>query len=656
MKIVLAEHCGFCYGVKRAVALAKDCIGKNSSVKTLGPIIHNPQLVEELSRQGIAAANDLTEITEGIVIIRSHGVGPEIYDQANKLELEVVDATCPHVHKAQQAARQLLNEGYRVVIVGEKAHPEVKSILQWAEQRAAVVETIEEAQDLEYADRMGVVAQTTFSGGLFEEILGILKGKCQELQVNRTICTATDMRQEAAVALAKQTELMVVIGGKNSANTSRLAELCRQSGCRVKHIETKEELTTADFRGIQTVGITAGASTPEWIIEEVMVKMQELNQDLAQDVKKVENGVILQGKVVEIRKDEVYVDIGYKAEGSIPLSELAYPTPENAGSVVRVGECIEVMVLDADGEEGIKLSKIQADRVVAWDKLQALLESKGQVEGKVSEVVKGGLRVSVLGIAGFVPASQVDLRFVDDLSAFQNQTLTLRPIEIDPSKQRVVLSRKAILQEELRQREAEVYDGLRVGDQVKGTVKRILDFGAFVDIGHGVEGLVHISDLSWRRVKTANEVVQVGDAVSVIILKVDKDNRKLSLGLKQAQEDPWLKASDRYQAGMNVKAKITKILKIGALAAIHDDVEGLIHISELSDKNVAKVEEVVAIGQEVTVKILEVNKELKRISLSMAQAQADAEHAEYSAFLSANQSTFGHSIGDKLGALLKKKN
>jgi len=655
MKIIAAEHCGFCYGVKRAVGMAEECIGKPGRVHTLGPIIHNPQMVKRLSDKGISVVDDLGQITDhSTVIIRSHGVGPKVYAEAQAKNLEIIDATCPHVQKAQQAAYQLFNDGYTVIVIGEKHHPEVKSIVEWSDNRALVVETVAEAINLSIYARIGVVAQTTFGGDVFQAITDVLQGKCDELTVRRTICTATDLRQQSALALASKVNVMIVVGGKNSANTSRLTELCRDAGSTVYHIETAQELMITYFEGVQSVGITAGASTPDYLIEEVYKKVQEFDNMLDKGLNKLEQDTIIKGTVVGIRQGEVFVDIGYKAEGIIALAELAYPVPENAADVVSDGEIIDVYVLDADTHDGvIKLSKVKADQIVAWDKLENALRNEQTVEGTVLEAVKGGLKVAVFGINGFIPASMVELGFTEDLSPFVNQTFTLMPIEVDPIKKRVVLSRKVLLEAERRLREEKLFATLAVGQSLTGTVRRIVDFGAFVDIG-GIDGLIHISDLSWHRVKTPHEVVSIGDEVQVTVLKIDSAGKKISLSLKQAGLDPWLDVVEQFSVNKIVTAKISKITTFGAFAELVPGIEGLIHVSEMSDQRVHKVEEIVSLGQQVMVKILDINKENKRIALSISKAKEDVEREEYCDYLGTQEST-GLTLGDKFAHLFKQR-
>lgn len=652
MKIFLAEHRGFCYGVKRAVDMAVNAVSDNCPVHTLGPIIHNPQMVNRLKAQGIGAADKLEEIPAGKVIIRSHGVGPEVYRQAEAKQLEVVDATCPHVKKAQQAAYDLLQAGYKVVIIGEHQHPEVKSILAWSNQEAQIVETIEEAGTLPFYSRLGVVTQTTFAADDFQAIVAILKNKCTELKIERTICTATDQRQQAALDLAKKVDVMIVVGGKNSANTARLASVCRDAGCTAYHIESAGELQPEWFFNIQNAGITAGASTPEWVIEEVYKSMEEMNIG---NVVKLEVGSVIKGTVVSIRPDEIFVDIGYKAEGVIPLSELAYPVPQTAAEVVSQGQVIDVLVIDADSTDGqVKLSKVQADKITAWDKLAQAFETKQPVEAKIAEAVKGGVVAAVFGVRGFIPASQLDVKFVEDLTTFVGQTVQAVPIEIDKEKQKAVLSRKQLLLAEKEAKEKELFAKLTVGQIITGIISRLANFGAFVDIG-GIDGLIHISDLSWQRVKTPQEVVNVGDEVKVVVLKVDAEAKKLSLSLKDIERDPWFAVADTLIVGSIVTGKVAKIAKFGVFVEIKKGVEGLVHISEVAERRVVNAEEVVSIGQQVTVKILSVDKKAKRISLSMVQAEQDKERAEFSDYLAKQAPTSGVTLGDKFGHLFKQE-
>ena len=654
MEITIAKHSGFCYGVKRAIDLALSCVEEKHAA-TLGPIIHNPQMINYLSERGIHVVNSVNDMQEGTLILRSHGVGPAIYKLAEASSLKLVDATCPHVRKAQEAGREFSERGYSVVIIGEKNHPEVQSILDWSGPDAVVIETPAEAEALPWQQKTGVVVQTTFSTALFDDIVKKLQQKAEQLEIQRTICNATDARQAETKALAEKADIMIVIGGKNSANTTRLAELSQKAGCPTYHIETADELNLEWFIGKNSVGITAGASTPSWLIEEVYQKMQEFQQALEASSATLETGMVVKGKVIEIRKDEVFIDLGYKAEGIITKEELAFPVPNDAAEVVSAGQLIDVYVLDAESSEGsVKLSKLKADRISAWDTLKNALDEQKPLEVTVIEAVKGGVTVSFHSIRGFIPASQLDNHYVEDLSTFSGKNLRVILIELDEQKNRVVFSRRQLLEAEKREAEAKIFSSITPGTVIKGTVTRLASFGAFVDIG-GVEGLIHISDLSWERVKDPGEIVTAGDTVEVDVLKVDPVAKRISLSLKQLQQDPWFEKVQSIAVGSIVTGKVVKISKFGAFVEIAPGVEGLVHLSEMADHRIASPEEVVKPGQEVPVKILSTNTETKKISLSIWQAQEAAERAEYQPYLNNQDTGLRVSIGDKLGHLLKRE-
>lgn len=649
MDILLAEHQGFCYGVKRAIQLAEDASGTDHSVVTLGPIIHNPQMVKHLEKQGVGKIDSMDEVQSGTVIIRSHGVGPVIYDKLQEKKLAVIDATCPHVKQAQKAADELQQQGRQVVIVGEKKHPEVQSIIAWAKDKAITVETLTEAKALPEMGRVGVVAQTTFSGSLFEEILAVIQQKSQDVEVRRTICMATDQRQEAAKNLADRVQVVLVVGGKNSANTTRLAEICQSKCSRVYHIETAEELQPDWFDQIQTVGITAGASTPEWIIKEVVKKLEEM-KDLSQDLSVVKAGTFVKGKVVSVTKDEVYVDLGYKVEGVISLKDLSYPVVEDAQQAVAVGEEIDVFVI-GEKEDQVLCSKLRADRQRGWRLLQEAFDGDTTITLKVSEVVKGGLVGYYLGVRVFIPASHVDVAFVDDISQLVGQEVQVKMIEVQETDRKAVASRKAVLQEEKSHKEAEIYQSLKVGQIVKGTVRRMASFGAFVDIG-GVDGLVHVSDMAWQRVAKPEEIVEIGQEVEVMITQIDVEAKRLRLSMKQVGRDPWLDKVETLKEGQLVEGKVTKLVSFGAFVEVAPGLEGLVHLSELAQERVSKAEDVLTVGQEVKVKVLTINKENKKLGLSLRRAQDEIERQEYGRFLD-HSNSLNVTIGDKLGHLFK---
>lgn len=656
MEVLLARNMGFCYGVRRAVDMAFAADGSVVARKlaTLGPLIHNPQMIEKLAANGVDVINSLADASGRAVLVRSHGVGPEVYDDASRRGIELRDATCPHVKRAQLAARQFAERGFQVVVAGEKNHQEVKSILAWAGPGAVAAETVSDLSAYHAGGKVGLVSQTTLERDVFEAIKAELLAKAEILEVAPTICTATEERQQAARQLAQAVEVVVVVGGRNSANTRHLADVCRKAGVRTYLVETAEELDLAWFSGVQRAGITAGASTPDWIIEEVKQRMENMEQVTLAKQERLEQGAVLAGKVVGINKDLVFVDIGQKSEGFITLAELAWPTPSDANEAVKIGQLLSVLVVEPETAEGsVRLSKLQADRLLAWDRMEESQRDGEPLEVVVSGAVKGGLSVSAFGIRCFMPASQIDVAFVEDLTPFVGQTLTALPIEVDREKQRAVFSRRALLDQQRQKSELEAIKKLAPGQTIAGVVRRLATFGAFVDVG-GIEGLVHVSEMAWHRVKDAADLLKVGDEVNVQVLKVDHELRKVSLGMKQLQQDPWHTAVSEFAEGSTVPGKVTRTSKFGAFVELVPGVEGLVHISELSDRRVANAEEVVQVGQKVAVKILTVDPVAKRISLSMVKAQEDADRKEYAPFLGASAS-LGATIGDKLGHLFKNR-
>lgn len=652
MKVIQAEKAGFCFGVKRALDMAERTV-QNSATVSLGPLIHNQQVVDRMERQGVHVINDVEEAQAGAtLIVRSHGVPPEIYQTAQSKGIQVVDATCPFVQKAQRLATEASQRG-QVIVVGDKHHPEVQGILGWAGGNALAIETVQEAQELPSYEHVSVLAQTTQPIANFQRIVEELKHHTTELTVYNTICNATEERQTVARELSKKVDVMVVVGGKNSANTRKLAAICAEE-TETHLIETADELKDNWFKGIQTAGLTAGASTPDWIIEEVKNRMTEMNEmddntlnmeNWADSMQKLHRGAVVTGTVVKLTPDEVFVDLSWKSEGVISRSELSVAPVTDPSEVVSVGDEIKVVVLRMENEEGNPvLSKRRADEEAAVERLEQLAESKQELQAKVAEVVKGGLLVDV-GMRGFVPASQIQLGYVEDLNQFLGQTLRLRVIEFDPSKRKVILSQKVILAEEQVSKREKLFETLQEGDVVSGVVRRLADFGAFVDIG-GVDGLLHVSDMAYTRIKHPSEVVKVGDEVEVQVLRVDKEHSKISLGLKQLKASPWETVGEKYPLGAVVTGTVVRIAPFGAFVKLEDGVDGLIHISQLSEKRVAKVEDVVKVGDQVQAKVIECKPEEKRISLSIREVTSDAQAVQDQEMLSTQPEIPSVTIGD----------
>lgn len=660
MKVMPAPKAGFCFGVKRALEATLDKGGDRSQpVYTLGPLIHNPQVVQELADKGITAVNNLNEIDAcGTVIIRSHGVGPGTLQEAAEKRLEIIDATCPFVKKAQQLARELYEQGYLVVVVGDKQHPEVTGIVGWTENTGIVVESPAEAENLPPAEKYGVISQTTQPEENFEGTVGVLKNMGAEVKAYNTICHATRERQDEAVKLADKVDAMVVVGGKNSANTQKLARLCQKTGTPTYHIETAEELEKIDFSRVSMVGLTAGASTPDWIIEEVRRKMEEMNQhedqnernqmEEALDVKSLHRGDIVRGSVVQVRDDEVLVDVGGKSEGVIPLRECSCCDIRSPREMFKVGEEVEVMVIKVHDEEGkILLSKRKVDAEKAWEQLAEIAENHGSIEGAVTEVVKGGLLLDV-GIQAFMPASLVERGYVDNLQQYIGQTMTARVIEVRRDARKVILSRKALLEQENEKKKTVTWAEIEEGQVRKGTVKRLTNFGAFIDIG-GVDGLLHVSEMAWHRVGHPSDVLKEGDEVEVFVLSVDRQNEKISLSLKKVLPSPWVGIAEKYPVGMVVEGKVIRLAPFGAFIELEPGVDSLAHISQLSDKRVNHPSDVLTVGQEVKAKIIETDEAKGKISLTLKGLTEDQEKAQTEEYLQNQEVTPAPTIGEITG-------
>ncbi len=664
MEVLLARKAGFCFGVKRAIDLAHKA-AQAGPASSYGPLIHNRQIVERLEQAGLQAVDDLRQCS-GKVVVRSHGVGPDIYSRIEELGLELVDATCPFVQKAQRLAQASGQQGRTVVIVGDRNHPEVQGILGWTNQRAIVVENPAEAEELPFLGPVAVLAQTTQPRGNFERVVEALRRKNPDVLEHNTICSATSERQDAAQALALQVQVMIVAGGRESSNTMKLVKLCAAAGTPTYQVEDAADLEQNWFVGVKRAGLTAGASTPDWIIEEVFRRMSDINvpgenetqdpqdndfEDMAswerslQDVRK---GQVVKGTVVRITSDEVLVDIHSKSEGIIPLHELAVKTPAHPSEVLSVGDEVDVMILRVENEEGNPvLSKRRADQFAVIDSIEEAYNSRRELSAKVVEVVKGGLLVDI-GMRGFVPASQIQRGFVEDLGQFVGKNLRLRVLEFDRQKNKVVLSQKVILEEEAKSARETLWTQLEEGQVVQGTVRRLTNFGAFVDIG-GTDGLLHVSDMSYSRVKHPSEIVNEGDEVQVIILKLDREHQKVSLGLKQIKPSPWESAAEKYPVGAVVEGTVVRLAPFGAFVKLEDGVDGLIHISQLADKRVVKPDEVVRIGQRVQAKVTECKPLDKRISLSLKDVRTDKEQEEVAQALQNQQDELGATIGEALG-------
>ena len=645
MSVKIAKSAGFCFGVSRAVDLVEKTAAEGKNVVTLGPIIHNRHVVDRFKNLGVGVIHKPEDAIPGqTVIIRSHGVARDVVTRLEKRGVQIIDATCPFVKRIHNLVSQAEEEGRLPVIIGTRSHPEVEGIAGWC-SRCEIFENADELQSWLDEDEnrkkipVTVVSQTTSTEKIWLSCEKIVKKDLSYPKINDTICRATELRQTEAAQLSETCQAMVVVGDLTSSNTGRLAVICREHCSKVYLVDNASELKPEDFQGVTDVGITAGASTPAWIIKEVNKTMSEiinetLQEDFAtlleQSIKTLNTGDKVTGIVTGIGTTEVQIDLGTKHAGYIPYDEVSADPTVKPEDILKVGDEIEVFVVRVNDQEGTcQLSKKKLDGMKIWDDMATWCEEKTTVEGTITEENKGGLVANIKGIRVFIPASQSGVAKGGDMAGQVGKTVSLKITEVNRARRRVIGSIRAVSSESRKAQQEKIWNEIEVGAKYHGTVKSLTSYGAFVDIG-GVDGMVHVSELSWNRIKTPADVVSVGDEIDVYVISFDPVKHKISLGYKTAEMNPWNQFMTKYSIGDVVDAKIVKLMTFGAFAEILPGVDGLIHISQIADKRIGKPEDVLAEGQEVQVKITDVDAENKRISLSIralleAAAEEEAE-------------------------------
>ena len=645
MSVKVAKSAGFCFGVNRAVEMVEQAAKEGKSVVTLGPIIHNRHAVAHFEEMGVSVINTPDQAKPGqTVIIRSHGVSKSVYDQLESRGVQVVDATCPFVKRIHGIVSSADAEGRLPIIIGTRSHPEVEGIAGWT-SKCKIFETPEELDDWAKSGEIPsdspicMVCQTTSTESLWKICCELAKKQFTNLKIFDTICKATESRQNEAASLSADCQAMVVVGDTHSSNTGRLAMICREHCDRVVLVDNAAELDPGFFQGATDVGITAGASTPAWIIKEVNKTMSEIMnveavqeesfaELLEQSIKTLNTGDKVTGIVTGIGSTEVQIDLGTKHAGYIPYDEVSADPSVKPEDVLKVGDEIEVFVVRVNDQEGTcQLSKKKLDGMKVWDELSAWCEEKAVVDAVVTEENKGGLVATVKGIRVFIPASQSGVAKGGDMASMVGQNVQMKITEVNRARRRVIGSIRAVSSELRKAAQEKIWSEIQEGAKYHGTVKSLTSYGAFVDIG-GVDGMVHVSELSWNRIKTPAEVVSVGDEIDVYVISFDPVKHKISLGYKTAEMNPWNKFMTAYNVGDVVDAKIVKLMTFGAFAEILPGVDGLIHISQIANKRIGKPEDVLAEGQEVQVKITDVDAETKRISLSIRALLQEEEPAE----------------------------
>lgn len=655
MSIQIAKSAGFCFGVNRAVEMVYRLLEEGKQVYTLGPIIHNPQLVAELSDRGVQIVENPEEVPQsGTLVIRSHGVPQSVMDRAANCKIMCADATCPFVAKIHKIVRDASARGEVVLVAGDRHHPEVEGILGHCSGPYFVFKNQQELKEInddnkELCDMpVCVVSQTTFNGQEWENCLEIIEKVYTNVSIFGTICNATAQRQAEAIALAKNSDLMVVIGGRQSSNTAKLREVCLPF-CQTVLVETAAELRVLlekekiPLSRTTKIGITAGASTPASIIKEVLVTMTEIIEGAAQNstevtesnfaemleesLKSFNTDEKVHGVVVGITPNEVYVDVGRKQAGFVPASELSADPNVKPEDVVKIGDEMDLLIMRTNDQEGtIMLSKKRFDSIKGWEAVAAAEESQEVLTGVVTEVIKGGVIAVTNGIRVFIPASQATASRGDSLDDLLKKEVQFRIIEVNRSRRRAVGSIRSVLKD-LRKAQAEKFwETAEEGKEYTGVVKSLTAYGAFVDLG-GIDGMIHISELSWTRIKHPSEVVNVGDTVKVYIKGLDREKGKISLGYKRAEDNPWNILEREYPVGTICDVTVVGMTTFGAFARIIPGIDGLIHISQIADHRIEKPQDVLKIGDVVKAKITDIDFDKKRVSLSI-RAVLEAEQNE----------------------------
>ncbi len=640
MQIILAKTAGFCFGVNRAVKLTYELLEQGRPVATLGPLIHNPQVVEDLESKGAITCDSVDDVPDGYeVVIRSHGVGQSVYDKISTRRLAYHDATCPFVTKIHKIAARAGAEGAMLLVAGDANHPEVQGIVGHTTGKVEVFANLAELEKLlpELTQQKSIfaVAQTTFNVQSWETCKEFLKNQCTNAKIFDTICNATWARQQEAEDLSQKCDHMVVIGGHHSSNTQKLLQVAARH-TKAINVETADELDKDWLNGARIVGVTAGASTPSSIIEEVLNCMsEEIRDDMsfeemlaASEAKPLYAGKIVKAKVISVSPTECVVGIdGSKHTGIVKLSEMSHDPNAKMEDLVKVDDELDLVVVKTNDQEGVDtLSRVRFEAQKGMKDVSEAAENGTVMEGDVMEANKGGVVVNVKGVRVFVPRSQATMRRDEDYTKLVGQHVKL--VITECAGRKIVGSINKVTAEENKAKRDEFWKNVEVDKQYTGVVKSLTSYGAFVDIG-GVDGLCHISELSWNNIKHPSEVVSVGDTIEVYVKSYDPENQKVSLGYKKEEDNPWEKLKNEYPIGSEFEAPVVSITKFGAFVRILPGIDGLVHISEISNERVNKVSDVLKVGDMVKVKLINVDFDRKRISLSMKacldEAAEDAE-------------------------------
>ena len=633
MKIILAKSAGFCPGVRRAVDMVYEQTKEKEGIEpvyTYGPIIHNDEVVKDLEQKGVKVIHSLDELdhlVKGTVIIRSHGVSRHTCETIEAKGFHIVDATCPFVKRIHNTVEEQGKEGRDIIIIGNPDHPEVQGIQGWCLTPSTVIQTVDEAVSFSQQNdkKLCIISQTTFNYIKFKELVEILCKKGYDINCVNSICNATAVRQEEARTIASKADAMIVIGDKNSSNTQKLYEISKKECENTYYIQTLVDLDLTAFESIRNVGITAGASTPNNIIEEVHTAMSEMSfeQLLEASLKTIRNGEVVEGTVIDVKEDEIILNIGYKADGIITRNEYSNTANLDLTTVVNVGDTMQAKVLkvnDGEGQVLLTYKRLLAEK--GNKRLEDAYNNKEVLTAKVVNVLDGGLSVVVEESRVFIPASLVSDTYEKNLAKYEGQEISFVITEFNPRKRRIIGDRKQLLLAEKAQKQKELFERINVGDVVEGKVKNVTDFGAFIDLG-GADGLLHISEMSWGRVENPKKLLKVGDDITVLIK--DIQGEKIALSLKFADQNPWLTAAEKYAVGNVVEGKVARMTDFGAFVELEPGVDALLHVSQISREHVEKPADVLKVGETITAKVVDFNEEDRKISLSIKAMEMPAK-------------------------------
>ena len=688
MKIIVAEHMGFCAGVAKAVETAYEMADLSNDQEkwvTFGPVIHNRHVTDDLAQKGVGIINSLDEWKGEKVIIRAHGVSPKVEEEMIRKGISYIDRTCSRVKAIHRWAEESKKAGRTLIVLGQAAHPEIIGVLGYGSEDSIVAEDAANLKDIDTTKLYTLVVQTTYKQEVFDKVVDELQNHEIDVIIHNTICNATMIRQQEADRISKKVDTMIILGDHNSANTRKLYEISKTNCPRSILTQSIHEIRLQDLFISDKIGLTAGASTPPSVTKEALFVMSELEKNMeveidtvtldavdadslnpemaasdivdldvadidtqnssgSSDTGQVESeevqsaqsfeemlnesfvtlhtGDVVKGTVIQVTGSEITVNLGYKSDGIIAKSEFTEDSNANLQDLVKPGDVIEVLVMRVnDGDGNVQASKRRLDAQTNYKLIEQAFNDKTTVKGKIKDLVKGGLIASIFGNRVFVPSSQISNRYVEDLSQFKGKEFDFQILEFDRSKRRIVAGRRELAAQEQRARREELYASLEVGQKIEGTVSRITDFGAFIDLG-GVDGLVHISELAWRRVRKVSEVLNTGESVIVTVIEINPEKNKISLSLKDINNNPWNSVAEKYPIGSLVEGKVVRMAAFGAFVSLEDGIDGLVHVSQIAEKHVAKPEDELSVGQVITVKVTDVDVENKKISLSKKQADA----------------------------------